>query len=69
VATALDKPYRPDDELVAVTLQLAGAVPDGAAREQPGASFAPTVSGDTDDPWVEALRLLGREPDQSGGRS
>jgi uncharacterized protein (TIGR03086 family) len=69
VATALGVPYRPDDELVATTLELARAVPGGAAREQPGASFAPAVTGDTDDPWVEALRLLGRDPGQSGGRS
>jgi uncharacterized protein (TIGR03086 family) len=69
VATTLGLPYRPDDDLVATTLQLARTVPDGAAREQPGASFAPVVSGDTDDPWVEALRLLGRDPGQSGGRS
>jgi uncharacterized protein (TIGR03083 family) len=69
VATALGVPYRPDDELVATTLELARAVPGGAAREQPGASFAPAVTGDTDDPWVEALRLLGRDAGQSGGRS
>jgi uncharacterized protein (TIGR03086 family) len=65
VAGALGAPYRPDDELVAVTLQLARQVPTGATREEPGASFAPPVAGDPGDggdPWVEALRLLGREP-------
>jgi uncharacterized protein (TIGR03086 family) len=71
VATALDAPYRPDDELIAVTLQLARQVPTGATREQPGASFAPPVgagAGDTGDPWAEALRLLGREPAVVGAR-
>lgn len=66
VATALGVRYRPDDELVAVTLQIARTVPAGAGREQPGASFAPPVAADTDDPWVEALRLLGREPAVAG---
>jgi uncharacterized protein (TIGR03086 family) len=68
VATALGVPYRPDDDLVAVTLQIARTVPAGAGREQPGASFAPPVAGDTGDPWVEALRLLGREPAAAGAR-
>jgi uncharacterized protein (TIGR03086 family) len=69
VATALGAPYRPDDELVTVTLQLARQVPTGDTREQPGAAFAPPVAGgpgDADDPWAEALRLLGREPAVAG---
>jgi len=69
VATALGRRYRPDDELVAATLEMARAVPAGPEREQPGASFAPAITGGTDDPWAETLRLLGRDPAQSGGRS
>jgi uncharacterized protein (TIGR03086 family) len=71
VATALGARYRPDDDLVAVTLQIARTVPTGAAREEPGASFAPPVDagpGGAEDPWAQALRLLGREPAVVGAR-
>jgi uncharacterized protein (TIGR03086 family) len=60
VATALDLPYRPSDDLVAATLAIARQIPPGAGREEPGASFGPVVDAPTDDPWVEALHLLGR---------
>jgi uncharacterized protein (TIGR03086 family) len=63
VATALGVAYRPDDELVAVTLRIAEQVPDGPVREQPGASFAPALPvPDGTDPWHRALALLGRTP-------
>jgi uncharacterized protein (TIGR03086 family) len=60
VATALGVPYRPDDELVATTLDVARMVPAGAERDRPGASFGQVVDAATDDPWLEALHLLGR---------
>jgi len=65
VATALDVPYRPDDELVAATLDLARPVPDGEFRERPRASFAPVVPGEPADPWLLTLHLLGRHPDRA----
>lgn len=60
LATALDTPYRPDDELVGPTLALARRVPGGEARSRPGAAFGPEVPAPTDDPWLTALALLGR---------
>jgi len=63
VATALGVPYRPDDDVVAVTLDQAERIPAGPARERPGAVFGPVVPGGSDDPWLRALRLLGRDPD------
>lgn len=61
VATALGRDYRPDDELVGTTLQLARLVPDGEPRERPGASFAPSVPVSEQVPdWSRALALLGR---------
>ena len=62
VATALDLQYRPDDELVAATLETARTVPGGKFRTQPDASFGPIVAGEPDDPWLLALQLLGRQP-------
>jgi uncharacterized protein (TIGR03086 family) len=61
VATALGRDYRPDDELVGTTLQLARLVPDGEPRERPGASFAPSLPEPEGSPeWTRALALLGR---------
>ncbi|MFD7307595.1 TIGR03086 family metal-binding protein [Promicromonospora sp. NPDC059942] len=63
VATALGTTYRPDDATVAFVLENAGAI---AAR--PGGTpgvFAPPLTGTGSDPWTDALRLLGRDP-QSG---
>lgn len=60
VATALDIPFRPDDELVAATLTVAKAVPTGATRQRPGATFAPVLPDDGTDDWRHALALLGR---------
>ncbi|WP_214404903.1 TIGR03086 family metal-binding protein [Pseudonocardia lacus] len=62
VATALELPYRPDDELVEATLRIARTVPDDESRTRPGASFGPAVPGEPDDPWLLALHLLGRRP-------
>jgi uncharacterized protein (TIGR03086 family) len=61
VATSLGVPYRPDDDLVAVTLRLAELVPDGANRERPDAAFAPAVPvADDADRWLRARAILGR---------
>lgn len=69
VAGALGRPFRPDDELIAAILEMARLVPSGPDREKPGASFAPALDGTDDDAWATELRLLGRDPGYSGGRS
>jgi uncharacterized protein (TIGR03086 family) len=62
VATSLGRPYSPDPAVVAAALPLARSVPDGPARLEPGAPFAPAlpVPADTD-PLSEILLLLGRK--------
>lgn len=60
IATSRDEPFRPDEELVAATLEQARQVPGGDARTRPGAAFAPALAAETVDPWTEALALLGR---------
>jgi uncharacterized protein (TIGR03086 family) len=60
IATALGRPFRPDDELVAATLAIAERVPTGEARERPGAAFASVRPDDGSDDWRHALALLGR---------
>ncbi len=60
IATSLDEEFRPDAELVAATLAQAHRVPAGAARERPGAAFAPVLPASGADEWVETLALLGR---------
>jgi uncharacterized protein (TIGR03086 family) len=60
VATALGEAFRPDDDLVAVTVELARQVPSGEARDHAGAAFAPEVATADGDDWVRALALLGR---------
>ena len=65
VATALGREFRPDDELAVLVARQAAAVPAGAARERPGAAFAPAVALPAgSDPWTSALAHLGRR----GGR-
>jgi uncharacterized protein (TIGR03086 family) len=61
LASALGVYYRPDPELVEIVAGIADRVPSGAARTKPGAAFAPTRSPDTDDLWLTALALLGRD--------
>lgn len=64
VATALGTTYRPDDATVAFVLESAGAI---AAR--PGGTpgvFTPPLTGTGSDPWTDALRLLGRDPQPAG---
>jgi uncharacterized protein (TIGR03086 family) len=50
-------------DLVAAGLAVAEQVPDGPAREAPGAAFAPALpTGASTDPWHRTLTLLGRDP-------
>ncbi len=66
VATALDHPFHPDDDMVAETLKVARLIPDGRHRELPGSPFGiviPTAvseAEETGDDWALALALLGR---------
>ncbi len=61
VASSLGSAYRPDDELLTIVAAGAKRVPAGASRTEPGAAFAPAVTTDQPDPWLETLALLGRE--------
>lgn len=61
VASSLGRPYRPDDELVDIVSALAERVPSGASRTEPGAAFAPKVTTNASDQWLQTLALLGRE--------
>lgn len=63
VARTLGLPYTVDAEVLAATLPIARAVPDGPGRLAPGAAFAPGLSLPADaDPLDEILRRLGRDP-------
>jgi len=61
VASSLGEAYRPDDECLNIVAAGAKRVPAGASRTRPGAAFAPAVTTDQTDPWLETLALLGRE--------
>lgn len=63
VSKALGLPFAPSPEVLAVTLPIARAVPDGAARLAPGAAFAPAIPLPPGaDALTEILLLLGRRP-------
>ncbi|HEY0813040.1 MAG TPA: TIGR03086 family metal-binding protein [Pseudonocardia sp.] len=62
VATALEQPFRPDDDMLAVVAAGAQQVPAGPARTGPGAAFGPVLTVDGDDPWITTLAQLGRRP-------
>lgn len=64
VARSLGLPVAFDDEVLEAALIISLAIPDGPAREQPGAPFRPSVGvgGDTD-LLGRVLGLLGRSPD------
>ncbi|WP_433367410.1 TIGR03086 family metal-binding protein [Actinoplanes sp. CA-142083] len=62
VATSLGRPYSVDASVLAATLPIARAVPDGPARLAPGAAFAPALPVPAEaDPLAEILLLLGRK--------
>jgi uncharacterized protein (TIGR03086 family) len=63
VARALDAAFEPGPEVLARTVPVARAVPDGEPRLRPGAAFAPGLSvpdGAAD--LAEILLRLGRDP-------
>ncbi len=63
VAVSVGATVAYDDDLVAAGLTIAEQVPGGAAREGPGAAFAPplAIAADADN-WQRTLLLLGRDP-------
>jgi uncharacterized protein (TIGR03086 family) len=64
VARSLDVPFEFDGEVLDAALVVSLAVPDGPARERPGASFRPGVRVSRDaEPLDRILGLLGRSPD------
>ncbi|MFE7225607.1 TIGR03086 family metal-binding protein [Nocardioides sp. NPDC057577] len=60
VATALGKTYRPTEVTVAFVLDMARQI---AARPGGTPVFAAPLSEHGEDPWGDALRLLGRDPE------
>jgi uncharacterized protein (TIGR03086 family) len=63
VARSIDVPVSFDDEVLTAVLPIAEAVPDGANRAVPGASFRPAIGGDTSSVFDRVLAVLGRSPD------
>jgi uncharacterized protein (TIGR03086 family) len=67
VARALGVPYRPDPDLVAATLRIARAVPDGPERLEPGAAFRPGLAvPEGASPLDRVVSALGRSPNWPG---
>jgi uncharacterized protein (TIGR03086 family) len=63
VALTLGRPYAPAPEILAATLPVARAIPDGSARLASGAAFAPGLAvADGASPLDEILLRLGRDP-------
>jgi uncharacterized protein (TIGR03086 family) len=63
VAKALGLQVHFTGELLDTALQVAQAVPDGAARLAPGAAFSPAVAGRDGSPLDRIVAVLGRSPD------
>lgn len=61
VATALGHTYRPTEATVTFVLDMARQI---AARPGGTPVFAAPLAEGGQDPWDDALRLLGRDPDQ-----
>jgi len=61
VATALGQTYRPADATVTFVLDMAREI---AARPGGTPVFAAPLTESGEDPWGDALRLLGRDPDR-----
>ena len=67
VARTLGVPFEPDAEILARTLPIARAVPDGPERLEANAAFAPALPVTPGaDPMGEILQLLGRDPAHPG---
>ncbi|MFE4459008.1 TIGR03086 family metal-binding protein [Nocardia tengchongensis] len=62
VARALGQTVAFDDDLLSAALPVAEAVPRGAEREQPGASFAPELAVPQTVGLDRILAVLGRSP-------
>jgi uncharacterized protein (TIGR03086 family) len=65
VATALGDTYRPDDAVTGLVLDFARQI-----ASRPGGSpgvFGEPLAETGADPWLDALRLLGRDPQPVGG--
>jgi uncharacterized protein (TIGR03086 family) len=62
VARAIDVPVVFDDEVLAAVLPIAAAVPDGANRTAPNASFQPGLPAAGTATFDKILTLLGRSP-------
>jgi uncharacterized protein (TIGR03086 family) len=60
LAAALGRTYRPNSAIVDAVVGGARLIPDGETRSA-GGPFARALSDDTGDPWIEALRLVGRD--------
>jgi uncharacterized protein (TIGR03086 family) len=63
VAKTLDLPLRLDPALLDAALTVAGAVPGGNARLEPGAAFAPGVAWSGGSRIDQIVAFLGRPPD------
>ncbi|WP_328530507.1 TIGR03086 family metal-binding protein [Nocardioides sp. NBC_00368] len=61
VATALGRSYRPSESTIAVVLDLARQI---AARPGGTPVFAAPLAEHGEDPWYDALSLLGRDPER-----
>lgn len=62
VARAIGVPVAFDDEVLAAVLPIAEAVPDGANRAVPNASFQPALPATSAATFDKVLTLLGRSP-------
>jgi uncharacterized protein (TIGR03086 family) len=63
VARSLGRPYQPEPDLLAATLPVAQAVPDGDLRIQGLVPFAPRIPAAGDAGVLDQiLSLLGRSP-------
>ena len=67
VARTLDLPLRLDSDLLDAALTVAGAVPGGNARLEPGAAFAPGVAWSGGSRIDQIVAFLGRSPDWRAG--
>jgi uncharacterized protein (TIGR03086 family) len=63
VGQTLGLPVRFEPALLEAALSVARAVPGGAARQEPGAAFAPEVAWSGGSPLDQIAALLGRCPD------
>jgi uncharacterized protein (TIGR03086 family) len=63
LARTLDLPVRFDPALLDAAISVAGSVPGGDARLEPGAAFAPKVTWSGGSRLDQIVAILGRSPD------